>query len=100
MPAMAGLRLCDGKAPVNGIAAAGVGYSLQVLAQKDQGNGLVLTYGLGQAGTYRRVVGDEVWWWSSGLCSQSGLCRGPPGFGSPQAGAATCCEGVPGVRTR
>ena len=30
---------------VNGIAAAGMGYSLQVLAQKDQGSGLVLTEG-------------------------------------------------------
>ena len=99
-PATAGLRLCGGRAPVNGVAAAGVGNSLQVLAQKDQGNGLVLTEGLGQARTYRRVVGDEVWWRSSVLRSQSGLCGGPPGFGSPWAGAATCCECVPGVRMR
>ena len=44
---------------MNGVAAAGMGYSLQVLAQKDQGSGLVLTEGSWWPEYQRRAVGDE-----------------------------------------
>ena len=44
-PATAGCVSCGGGMLVNGVAAAGMGYSLQVLAQKDQGSGLLLTEG-------------------------------------------------------
>ena len=44
-PATAGCVSCGSETPVNGIAATGMGYSLQVLAQKDLGSGLVLTEG-------------------------------------------------------
>jgi len=36
---------CGGGTPVNGVEAVGMGYNLQVLAQKDQGSRLVLTEG-------------------------------------------------------
>ena len=44
-PATAGCVSCGDGTPVNGVAAAGLGYSLQVLVQKDPGSGLVLTEG-------------------------------------------------------
>jgi hypothetical protein len=70
-------------------ASTGV-YGRSNLAKKDKGAALVLTKCSRWPGLQRRVVGNEVRRWSSGLHSRSGLSGGPPGSGSPRAGAAMC----------
>jgi hypothetical protein len=96
--AAAGAVLCGGARRRAYVHAAGAGYDLLHLVQKDQGNVLMLTEGSERRTRRCRVAGGDGERRRWGGARGEGRCRGSPGSWAPRIDTEWCCEGTTGVR--